>query len=166
MKWQRTVSAVLALSTASALAAANQAPASGPLSPTLRTHLEAERFQIVTSVRGLPLGVRDRMQQLFGGGMLDIAEPGAAFRQKDAPANTALPLRRLVASGCSADNHCLVYYERGGAAVTRRVALFHWTPNETRFEWGGTAPAGFATIEDVRRAIASGKITGGQSAPW
>jgi hypothetical protein len=59
-----------------------------------------------------------------------------------------------------------VYYERGGAAPTRLVALFHWTPAETRFEWGGSAPAGLATIEAVRSAIASGKITGGQAGPW
>jgi len=149
----------------SAVSAVTQSPASAPLSPALRTHLEAERFQIVTSIRGLPLGVRDRLQQLFGGS-LDIAEPGAAFRQSDAPASAALPLRRLVAAGCSSDNHCLVYYERGGTTLTRRVALFHWTPGETRFEWGGTAPDGLATIEDVRRAVASGKITGGQAGPW
>ena len=165
IKCQLLVTAVLALCAASP-AAQSQSPTSGPLSPALRTHLAAERFQIVTSVRGLPLGVRERMQQLFGSGTLDIAEPGAAFRQKDAPANAALPLRRLVAAGCAADNHCLVYYERGGTPLTRRVALFHWTPNETRFEWGGTAPAGLATVEDVRRAIASGKITGGQTVPW
>jgi hypothetical protein len=44
--------------------------------------------------------------------------------------------------------------------------LFHWTPAETRLEWGGTAPAGFATIDDVRKAAASGKIPGGQAGPW
>jgi len=140
--------------------------APGTLSPALRSHLQSERFQTVTSIRGLPLGVRDRLQQLFGSGGLDIAEPGAAFRQNDAPASSALPLRRLVAAGCATDNHCLVYYERGGGAPTRRVALFHWTPAETRFEWGGSAPGGLATIEDVRSAIAAGKITGGQSGPW
>jgi hypothetical protein len=146
-------------------AAATQSTGPLSLSAALRTHLQAERFQIVTSIRGLPLGVRDRMQQLFGG-TLDIAEPGAGFRQSDAPASAKLPLRRLVAAGCSTDNHCLVYYERGGAALTRRVALFHWTPAETRFEWGGAAPGGLATIEDVRSAIASGKIAGGQAGPW
>ena len=94
----------------SAVAAVTQSTPSPPLSPALRGHLQAERFQIVTSVRGLPLGVRDRLQQLFGSGTLDIAEPGAGFRQTDAPANAALPLRRLVAAGCSSDSHCLVYY--------------------------------------------------------
>jgi len=38
------------------------------------------------------------------------------------------------------------------------VALFHWTPAATRFEWGGTAPNGLATIEDVRKAVLSGAI--------
>jgi hypothetical protein len=38
------------------------------------------------------------------------------------------------------------------------VALFHWTPAATRFEWGGTAPGGLATIDEVRNAILSGAI--------
>ena len=50
------------------------------------------------------------------------------------------------------------YYERGGAAHTWQVALFHWTPAATRFEWGGTAPGGLVTIEDVRNAVLCGAI--------
>jgi hypothetical protein len=83
---------------------------------------------------------------LFGSTALDIAEPGAEFK-----------VRRLVAAGCSYD-HCLVYYERGGDAHTWHVALFHWTPAATRFEFGGTAPTGLVTIDDVRTAILSGRI--------
>jgi hypothetical protein len=73
--------------------------------------------------------------------------------------NPNLPTRRLVAAGCSTD-HCLVYYQRGGIAQTWHVALFHWTPAATRFEWGGTAPGGLATIDDVRSAILSGRVKG------
>jgi hypothetical protein len=43
------------------------------------------------------------------------------------------------------------------------VALFHWTPEATRFEWGATAPGGLATFDDVRKAVAAGTIKGGQS---
>jgi hypothetical protein len=39
--------------------------------------------------------------------------------------------------------------------------LFHWTPAATRFIWGGTAPGGLSTIEDVRKAVLSGVIKGG-----
>ena len=112
---------------------------------------------IVTSIRGLPLGVRDGLQTLFGTQTLDIAEPGAAFQVTDVIATPKLPIRRLVAAGCTIE-YCLVYYERGGAAHTWHVALFHWTPAATRFEWGGTAPGGLATIDDVRNAILSGAI--------
>lgn len=131
--------------------------ASGALSGALRAHLQNEQYQIVTAVRGLPLGVRDELQKLFGGG-LDIANPGTDFQRTD-KADPNLPLRRLVAAGCSNDFHCLVYYERGGANHTWHVMLFQWTPDETRFEWGGTAPGGLATIEDVRSAILTGRIT-------
>ena len=119
--------------------------------------MKDERFQIVASIRGLPLGVRDALQMLFGSQTLDIAEPGAEFQATDVVSDPKLPIRRLVAAGCSAD-HCLVYYERGGIAHTWHVALFHWTPAATRFEWGGTAPGGLATIDDVRNAVLAGAI--------
>lgn len=138
----------------------------GPLSPALQAHLQAERFQIITSMRGLPLGVREKLQQMWGTTTLDIAEPGGDFQRMQALVGTPLPLRRLVAAGCAADNHCLVYYERGGASVSQRVTLFKWSPATTTFEWGGTAPPGLRSIEAVRAAIAAGKIPGGQTAPW
>jgi hypothetical protein len=68
-----------------------------------------------------------------------------------------LPFRRMVAAGCTS-NYCLVYYERGGIAHTWQVAMFHWTPAATRFEWGGIAPGGLKTIDDVRKAVLSGAI--------
>jgi hypothetical protein len=141
----------------SAVAAGNQAAPAGPLSGALRAHVNDERFGIVTSIRGLPLGVRDGLQTLFGSQTLDIAEPGAEYQATDVVRNPKLPTRRLVAAGCSMD-HCLVYYERGGLAHTWQVTLFHWTPAATRFEWGGAAPGGLKTIDDIRKAVLSGTI--------
>jgi hypothetical protein len=142
-----------------------QPAASDALSGALRAHLRDERFGIVTSIRGLPLGVREELQMLFGSGTLDIAEPGAEFQRTGVAVNRQLPSRRLVAAGCSADSHCLVYYERGGIARTWHVMLFHWTPAATRFEWGGTALGGLASIEAVREAVLSGVIKG-HAGPW
>ena len=147
----------------SAAVATSQAPTPGALSAELHAHLRDERLQIVTSIRGLPLGVRGALQDMFGGRTLDIAEPGADF-QSGGLRNSTLPIRRLVAAGCSYD-HCLVYYERGGNSPTARVALFHWAPDETRFEWGGTAPGGLVTIDEVRSAILAGTIEG-STGPW
>ena len=138
---------------------ANQTKVPGNLSATLRDHVKKERFEIVTSLRGLPLGVRDGLQTLFGSQTLDIAEPKAAFQGTGAGRNQKLPLRRLAAAGCSMD-HCLVYYERGGDTHTWLVALFHWTPDATRFEWGGSARSGLATIDEVRNAVVSGTVQG------
>ena len=141
------------------MAAGSQATDADVLSGALRAHVQGERFGIVTSIRGLPLGVRDGLQTLFGSPKLDIAEPGAEFQVTDVVVNPKLPIRRLVAAGCSTD-HCLVYYERGGIAHTFHVALLHWTPAATRFEWGGTAPGGLTTIDEVRNAVLSGAIKG------
>ena len=139
--------------------AGHQAAPPSELSGALLAHVKDERFGIVTSVRGLPLGVREGLQTLFGSGSLDIAEPGAEFQATDAVVNAKLPIRRLVAAGCSTD-HCLIYYEHGGIAHTWHVTLFRWTPEATQFEWGGIAPGGLATIDDVRNAVLSGKIKG------
>ena len=143
----------------SAVASGHQAAPPKELSAALRAHVKDAAFGIVTSIRGLPLGVRDELQTLFGSRALDIAEPGAEFQVTDVIVDPKLPSRRLAAAGCSTD-YCLVYYERGGITRTWHVALFHWTPEATRFEWGGTAPGGLATIDDVRKAILSGAVKG------
>jgi hypothetical protein len=142
-----------------AVIAGSQTTAPAVLSAALRAHVKSERFGVVTSIRGLPLGVRDGLQTLFGSAALDIAEPGAPFQATDEIVDRTLPIRRLVAAGCSTD-HCLVYYERGGIAHTWRVALFHWTPAATRFEGGGIAPRGLASVDDVRNALLSGATNG------
>jgi len=148
----------------SVVAIGRQEVATGALPQALRVHLKNERLDIVTSIRGLPLGVRDGLQTLFGSQALDIAEPGSPFQVTGVTGSPKLPIRRLVAAGCSTD-HCLVYYERGGGAHTWQVALFHWTPAATRLEWGATAKSGLATIADVKSAVLSG-ATKGPNSVW
>lgn len=148
---------VLTVALSSCAAAGSQATDPGALPAPLRAGLQNERFQMVTSIRGLPLGVRDGLQSLFGSQTLDIADPGAGL-EATGVTNT-LPTRRLAAAGCST-NYCLVYYQRLGNDPTWHVAVFHWTPDTTRFEWGGAAPAGLATEDEVRKAILAGRIKG------
>jgi len=149
----------------SAATLAHQATASADIPAEFRAHLRTGRFDVVSSIRGLPLGVRHQLQTLFGGETLDIADPGAPFRAGDETANGQLPSRRLVAAGCSYED-CLVYYQRGGrGAPTWRVLLLHWAPDATTFEWGGNAPGGLPTLETVRSAVLSGTIKG-SSGPW
>jgi hypothetical protein len=148
--------AAFVLSVRPAVAAANQTPPA-TLSAALRPHVKDERFQTVTSVRGLPLGVRDALQTLFASPTLDIADPGLPFQVTDVIIEPKLPIRRLVAAGCSTD-HRLVYYERDGVAHTWHLVLFHWVPDATRAEVGGMAPNSLVTIEDLRTTILSGAI--------
>jgi hypothetical protein len=149
---------VIALVFLSAGAYGRQAtPPPVELSEAQRAHLKNDRFAIVTSVRGLPLGVRNSWQALFGSSTLDIAEPKDEFRVSDVNGNRALPPRRMAVAGCSTD-HCLVYYERGGVDHTWRIILFHWTPAETRIEWGGLAPRGLTSVDEVRKIVLSGQL--------
>jgi hypothetical protein len=140
-----------------------QTPQSASPSETLRAHVKGERLDVITSIRGLPLGVRQELQRLWGTSELEIAEPGAAFRDT-ATADSTLPIRRLAAAACAPDQHCLVYYERGGQTHTWFVALFQWTPAATRLELGGTAPGGLKTLDEVRAALLSGTIR--QTGAW
>ncbi|MDP2318671.1 MAG: hypothetical protein Q8O42_04940 [Acidobacteriota bacterium] len=148
---------LIGLTLSSCAAAGSQTTDAGALSASLRADLQNERFQTVTSIRGLPLGVRDGLQTLFGSQTLDIADPGAEL-EPTGVANS-LPTRRLVAAACST-NYCLVHYERLGNKPTWHVTLFHWTPDATRFEWGGTASGALATHDEVRQAILAGRIKG------
>lgn len=148
----------------SVVVAAGQTPQ--PAMPAeVRARVQNERFQAVTSLSGLPLGVRDELQTLFGGLMLDIVDPGARFQAGRPATDARLSSRRLAAAGCSYE-YCLVYYERGGGPRTWRVALFHWTPRATRLQWGGNAPGGLTTIAEVRQRILSGALPGGSPEPW
>jgi len=142
-----------------AAAAWAQGPVLPTVAPSLQAHVRAERFQAVTAVRGLPLGVREELQRMFGSSAMAIADPGAPFQATDVVTDPTLPIRRLSVAGCSQD-HCLVYYERGGIAHVWRAVLFHWTPDRTRVEAGGTAPAGLRTVDELRNAVLAGALKG------
>jgi hypothetical protein len=150
----------IGVSLLSADAGRTQAVSTTP-SRELQQHLKQERFDVVSSIRGLPLGVRAAMITLFDSREFDvqrdIAQPGERFQGADAIKDPSLPLRRLIAAECSLD-HCLIYYERGGSRLTFHVALFHWMPEATRFEAGGLAPKRLETIADVRSALLSGAL--------
>jgi hypothetical protein len=148
--------ASLAIAVSTVVAAGEQASTT-VLPEPVRAHIEQDRFELVTSIRGLPLGVRGGLQALFRSDFLDIAEPGAPFRSTNEATDRSLPTRRLVHAACSSD-HCVIYYERGGTSRTWHVAIFHWIPAATRFESGGIAPGGLRTIAEVRNAILSDRL--------
>jgi hypothetical protein len=104
-----------------AVVAGNQVAPPVALSGALRVHVKDERFGIVTSIRGLPLGVRDGLQTLFGSQTLEIAEPGAEFQVTEVILNEAAD----PSAGRGGATVTASYYERGGI-VTWQVALFHW----------------------------------------
>ncbi|MEZ5420792.1 MAG: hypothetical protein R2708_26085 [Vicinamibacterales bacterium] len=148
---------VLVTASATVRLAHAQTPVPAAVPPPVATHVRAERFQEVTAVRGLPLGVREALQRVFGSTAMAMADPGAPFQATDEVTDPALPARRLVLAACSTD-HCVVYYERGGVAHTWRALLFHWTPDVTTVVAGGVAPRGLQTFDDVRQALLTGGI--------
>jgi hypothetical protein len=149
----------LAFGCALAATALAQEQVSSTVAAPLRAHVRDERFQVVTSVRGLPLGVREELQRMFGSSAMAMAEPGAPFQATDVITDPTLPARRMNLAGCSQD-HCLVYYERGGIAHAWYAVLFRWTPDRTRVDAGGTAPAGLRTVDELRNTVLSGGLKG------
>ena len=109
-----------------AAVAGSQAPAGLP--GALRAHVKDEPFGLVTSIRGLPLGVRDELQTLFGSPSLDIAEPGAKIpghrrgRRSDAaepPAGRGGVLDRSLPRLLRAGRHCS-HVARGAVSLDAR----------------------------------------------
>lgn len=145
------------LAVAGASGAQQPVPATVPAAH--QAHVRSERFQVVSAVRGLPLGVREELQRMFGSSAMAIADPGEPFQITAVITDPSLPMRRLSVAGCSQD-HCLVYYERGGIAHVWHAVLFHWTPEATRVVAGGIAPAGLRTVDDLRSAVLLGTLKG------
>jgi hypothetical protein len=154
---QLVVAVVATLSSTAALG--SQASPPTVLPGPLRAHVMGERFQIVTSTRGLPLGVRDELQALFGGQLLEIVAPGDVAKTNSTLVDPVLPVPRLTLAGCALD-HCLVYYVRSGAKQSWHVALFHWMPAATRIEFSAVAPGGLTSIDEVKKVVVSGAIKG------
>src|SRR5687768_1678385 len=67
----------------STVVACSQAASPAPLPEDVRDVVKNERFQLVASIRGMPIGVRDGLQTLFGSETLDIAESSEAFQVDD-----------------------------------------------------------------------------------
>jgi hypothetical protein len=156
-------SLTLSLAVASTVCGQPADPSATVVPDVLRVHLRSERFSPLANVAALPTGLRDELNNLFGGKTLELADPGAPFQATDVMVTPRLPHRRLTAAGCSPD-HCLVYYERGGFAHVHYAVLFKVSSDGTRFEFGGLAPGGLADLEAVKTAIAAGKVLGQKQA--
>jgi len=135
-------------------------PSDSGLTPALRDHIRSERFSSLATVAALPASVRKGLSDLFGSDTLDMADPGQPFQATDVMVMPRLPARRLVAAGCSPD-HCLVYYERGGFAHIHQIVLFSTADAAARLVHGGVAAGGLADLDQVKDALASGKVMGG-----
>src|SRR5262245_45136980 len=78
VKWMHRTRFLCALGVLlwAAVVTCSQAAAPAALSGALQDQVKNGRFGIVTSIRGLPLGVREELQTMWGSRTLDIAEPG------------------------------------------------------------------------------------------
>lgn len=111
----------------------------------------------VPSVTELPATAQADLARLFGQAKLDMADPGAEWQVTDVIMKPNLPGRRLIAAGCS-NQHCLIYYERGGIAHVWAVVLLKLDGPGKGLVKGWSAPSGLGQVEEVRQAVAAGKL--------
>ena len=108
----------IGLSVWSTTTVAGQARATGALTQELRRHVLDDRFDVVSSLNGLPAGVRAELRMLFNSKTLDIHDADTKLRATVQVAGAKS--RTLVAAGCSR-NDCLLYYELAGSTRGWRV---------------------------------------------
>ena len=129
------------------------------LSATLRDHVKNERFEVVTSIRGLPLGVRDGLQTLFGSQTLDIAESSAEIQ---APTRLLLRSGRFAGWSRPGVRPITASSTTNAAGATTHGWWRSFIGRRPRPAASGAviARAGLATIDEVRNAVLSGVAKG------
>jgi hypothetical protein len=98
--------------------------------------VQNERFDVVSSLSGLPAGVRNELQMLFGSRRLDIADPGAAFQ---AAAETVLEAADAAARGGGVLARGFAWSTTNAAAAPARGAWRYSTGGRTGRNWSGEA---------------------------
>lgn len=132
------------------------APATGEPGDA-ETQLKTMALKPVATIVELPAAVQAGLARLFGQVKLDMAEPGAEWQVTDVIMKPNLPVRRLVAAGCS-NEHCLIYYERGGIAHIWTVVMLRLDGPGADIVRGWAAPSGLGPVHQVQQAVAAGKL--------
>jgi hypothetical protein len=106
-------------------------------------------FEIVTSVNRLPTSVRSAFAVLARQSSFEMADPGQNFQATDFIAKTALPWRRLIFAGISAEK-CFLHYERGGRGHSYYLVVFTTEPTGAKFFWGTALPNPSMSLADLK----------------
>ena len=134
-----------------------QTPVPAALSDAVRAHLRGDTLAPIAHVAELPKLVQEALRANFSSPKLEMADPGQPFQATDVIMDASLPIRRMIAAGCSND-HCLIHYEQGGIAHFYRVLLVSVSRTSAKVEWNGMSGGPTPNIADVQAQVVSGKI--------
>jgi len=129
------------------------------LPAAVRAHLKSETLTPVEHVRDLAPSAREALRSLFEADSLEMADPGAEFQSTDAIVTPSLPVRRLIAAGCSRD-HCLIHYERGGISHSYQIVLLALSKEGARPQWGGSTSGAIAGLAELKAQVVEGRVRG------
>ena len=136
------------------------------LSVAEKEHILDGQFKVVSTTEGMPANVKQAFSEITREPSFALANPGQKYQVTDVVVDRNLPFRRLVFAGVKADKW-FVHYERGGRGHGYYVLVFKVDPHgDAHFVWGGSGPNGAKNLEQLRKMVATGQLSDGESYYW
>lgn len=131
-------------------------PAHLTLSEQDKQHLSYDTFTLAGTVSQIPEPVRERLLAAPIRGTRDMADFGQIFSAIDVVGNKPPVFYRLIFSATS-PGYCLVYYEHGGIAHSRKVDFFRLSSGRATHFWGADLKEDPTTLAQLRAEIRAGR---------
>jgi hypothetical protein len=112
--------------------------------PIVQAH--AMTLALVPTVAQLPKPIQEQLK---------MADPGGQRESTDVIADASLPRSMLLFAGCD-DTICVVYYERGGVALSHDLAAFQHSGAEWKAIWHAYPTSDYDDLAILQRALAPG----------
>jgi hypothetical protein len=128
------------------------------ISPKLREALkDPGRWLVRAQTSAIPPSVREEFAKASDGDAFHMAEPGGEWNSTDVVRKRGLPWLRL-GRVMSTGEYCIVTYERGGIALNRNVAVFHFRRGGADLVWSAQTASLITAIPELVSAIDSNRL--------
>jgi mono/diheme cytochrome c family protein len=140
----------------------SSAPVLHKLSAAEKAHILDGDFTIEKDVNRLPDNLKVAFARLAKEHTFKMANPGEKFEATDDISDPGLPSRRLILAGFSKDRY-FINYEKGGIALTLRMAVFDVSPKgQVSFLCGGPGVRA-KDLAELRTLVSTKAFTDGDT---
>ena len=134
-----------------------------PVSSSETEHLLDGQFKLESKTDGIPTNLKQAFSKITREAPFAMANPGKKFQATDVVYDRSLPRRRLVFAGVQGETW-FVHYERGGLAHSYFVVAFNVkAQGDVNFAWGCGIADAASSIEQLRRMVATCRLSGADS---